>query len=132
MVGEVLSSPYYWTVVVLCFIAGWYVKGEFAGAFAYATLAPLILVAVWFVMNFCLLLPALFLRGLVPRWWRESVEWFHGLPDPMQVILHPASILTTIAFIFFCRSSREVTGLPPAGLPSNPSDGPQPFRRRIF
>lgn len=131
-VGDVFASPYTWSVAAVCFASGWYVKRTWPGAFAYGSLAPLLLVAVWATLSFCLLLPTLLIKGLFPRFWEDAIVWFRGLPDPLQFVLHPASILTACGFVFYCRSAREVADLPPAGQPGNPSEGPKPFRRKIL
>ena len=131
-VGDVIASPYTWSVIAVSFAAGWYVKSSFIGAFTYGTIAPAFLVAVWMTICFCLLLPALSIKALAPTLWSDGLGWFRGLPDSLQFVLHPCTILTACAFGFYCRSAREVADLPLLAQPGKPSEGPQPFRRRIL
>lgn len=106
-VGELLASPGLWIAFGVCFLAGWFVKGDVYGALLYGTVAPPVLVLVNMVVWYALSIPAYVISELSPQLWAAAREPFTSMSEQLQILLHPSFLVTGVLFAIFCWCARE-------------------------
>jgi hypothetical protein len=79
--------------------------------------ASLLLFPVWVVMGLASVIPYTLLELVVPSLFAWVAEHVDTWPEAAQILAHPATVLTAIGFVVYCRIERGNSGTVPAVMP---------------
>ena len=100
-------------LVALCFAGGWYGRRRLIGGLVTAGIGPIVLALAWWILRLGLAFIYLIFYHFIP----DSLEGFYwGLPDEIQFILHPATILSAVGLFLYFRYERINHAPPPKGF----------------